>query len=128
MVNLVLLCALVALIGCGAEEKGPVESAEGDRPEDALVGEWETQGVDEALGPVRVVMRLEADGILNMTLYMESGGQRSFPGTWLLEDEQLVLRGVYFGASGQQRVRWQIEGMQLVLENASGAQQEWTRR
>ena len=77
------------------------------------------------LGPVRVHMRLEADGVFAMTLFLEGNGQRSFPGTWSIDEGALVLRGAYFGASGERRVRWGIAGDNLVLTDDSGAVQVW---
>ena len=63
-----------------------------------------------------------------MTIFMETGGQRSFPGTWLVEGNQLVLSGAYFGEAGQQRVRWKVEEKgRLILENKEGRQQVWMR-
>ena len=93
-----------------------------------LLGTWETEGVDPILGPVRVRMRIEEEGLLIMTIFMETGGQRSFPGTWLVEGDQWVLRGAYFGEDGEQRVQWQVEnGGRLILEDEKGLQQMWTR-
>ncbi len=115
---------LAVLWGCG-EEKGVAPIGE-EGPEAALLGTWVTEGVDEVLGPVRVHMRLEADGVLAMTLFLEGNGQRSFPGTWSLEEEELVLRGAYFGAAGERRVRWRWQGDNLVLEDSDGAVQVWT--
>lgn len=112
-----------ALLGCG-EEKG-VEPVEEARPEAALLGTWVTEGVDAVFGPVRVHMRLEADGILAMTLFLEGSGQRSFPGTWSVEEGELVLRGAYFGAAGERRVRWRLQAGNLVLEEHSGGAQVW---
>ena len=93
-----------------------------------LLGTWETEGVDPMLGPVRVRMRIEKEGLLIMTIFMETGGQRSFPGTWLVEGDQWVLRGAYFGEDGEQRVQWQVEnGGRLILEDEKGLQQVWIR-
>jgi hypothetical protein len=119
--------ALCALWGCterssatGQEENSPAEAE--------LLGTWETEGVDPVLGSVRVRMRIEEEGLLMMTLLMETGGQRSFPGTWLVEGDEWVLRGVYFGEDGEQRVRWQVEnGGRLIVTDEQGLQQVWIR-
>ncbi len=118
-----LLFLLAALWGCG--EKTGVEPVVEESPEAKLLGVWVTEGVDEVLGPVRVHMRLEADGVLAMTLFLEGSGQRSFPGTWSVEEGELVLRGAYFGAAGERRVRWRLAGRELVLEDGNGDVQVW---
>ena len=93
-----------------------------------FLGTWETEGVDPVLGPVRVRMRIEQEGLLIMTIFMETGGQRSFPGTWLVEGNQLVLSGAYFGEDEEQRVQWQVEnGGRLILGDEQGLQQVWIR-
>jgi len=93
----------------------------------AVVGVWITRGVDETFGEVEVEMALAADGSLNMTLVLDGGARRSFPGTWALEADELVLRGAYFAAAGESRVRWKMEETMLVLEDADGRVQEWRR-
>ena len=93
-----------------------------------FLGTWETEGIDPVLGPVRVRMRIEEEGLLFMTIFMETGGQRRFPGTWLVEGDEWVLRGAYFGEDGDQRVQWQVEnGGRLILEDEQGLQQVWIR-
>ena len=93
-----------------------------------FLGTWETEGIDPVLGPVRVRMRIEEEGLLFMTIFMETGGQRSFPGTWLVEGDECVLRGAYFGEDGEQRVQWQVEnGGRLILGDEQDLQQVWIR-
>ncbi len=117
---------LLFALACGGKDAVAPEPEM--RPEDALVGTWETQGVDEALGPVRVRMRLDADGGLAMTLFMENGGQRSFPGAWQLLDDVLILRGVYFTPDNESRVNWRLqEDGALLLRDVGGVEQEWLR-
>ena len=118
---------LCALWGCTERPSAAVEDPVPQMGAE-LLGTWETEGVDPALGPVRVRMQVERDGSLMMTLFMETGGQRSFPGSWLLEGDEWVLRGAYFGEGGQQRVRWKLEEMdRLILEDEEGRQQVWMR-
>ena len=84
--------------------------------------------MDEALGSVRVRLRLEGDGTLAMTLFMASSGQRSFPGSWELLDDVLILRGVYFAPDGESRVNWRLrEDGVLLLRDVGGVEQEWQR-
>lgn len=119
---------LCALLGCTQSPHATNDGAVAEEAESELKGTWETQGVDPALGSVRVRMRIEEKGVLMMTLFMETGGQRSFSGNWQLEGDELVLRGAYFGEDGQQRVRWQLEEInRLVLEDEDGRQQVWMR-
>ena len=118
---------LCALWGC-TERSSATGQQETSSAEAELLGMWETQGVDPVLGPVRVRMRIEEEGLLMMILLMETGGQRSFPGTWLVEGDEWVLRGAYFGEDGEQRVRWQIEnGGRLIVTDEQGLQQVWIR-
>ena len=83
--------------------------------------------MDETFGEVEVEMALAADGSLSVTLVLDSGVRRSFPGTWELESEELVLRGEYFAPAGESRVRWKMEEVVLVLEDIDGRMQEWRR-
>lgn len=128
--GLVLLQVQLLCAGC-AEDAKPMIS---DPPAEPiavvpnLVGVWTTRGVDETLGEVEVEMTLEAEGRLSMVLLLASGGRRSFPGSWEIAADELVLRGAYFVPDGESRVRWRLEGMQLVLEDASGQQQQWQRK
>lgn len=118
---------LCGLWGCTERPSAAVEDPVPQMGSE-LLGTWETEGVDPALGPVRVRMQVERDGSLLMTLFMETGGQRSFPGSWLLEGDEWVLRGAYFGEAGQQRVRWKLEEKgRLILEDEEGRQQVWMR-
>ncbi len=121
------LAVAAALLVGGCGDKKTVEPIE-DGPEVALLGTWETRGVDATLGPVLVHMHLREQGNLAMTLVLEGGAQRSFPGTWFVAGEELVLRGVYFGAGEESRVRWNIDEQgALILRDDSGAEQEWVR-
>jgi hypothetical protein len=63
-----------------------------------------------------------------MTLFMESGGQRSFPGSWELIDDVLILRGFYFVPDGESRVNWSLrEDGVLLVRDVDGVEQEWQR-
>jgi hypothetical protein len=122
----IVIFATLLLGGCSGDKV--VSPEEVHDPAAALVGTWETNGVDEVLGPVVVRMRLQEGGILAMTQVPEGGGQRSFPGTWSIEEDELVLRGFYFGAAEESRVRWLIDAQGgLILEDENGGQQEWLR-
>ena len=91
-----------------------------------LLGTWETEGVGLVPGSVR--MRIEEEGLLTLTIFMETGDQRSFPGTCLVEGDDWVLRSAYFGEDGEQRVQWQVEnGGRLILEDEQDLQQVWIR-
>ncbi|MBT4980145.1 MAG: hypothetical protein HOM86_22685 [Gemmatimonadetes bacterium] len=124
---LVLVSLLIA--GCNEQSK-PIVSDPAAPPgaETGLHGVWTTHGVDETLGEVDVEMMLEEDGRLSMVLILSSGGRRSFPGSWAFEGDELVLSGAYFSPDGESRVRWQVKDGVLVLEDASGRQQEWQRK
>ena len=73
-------------------------------------------------------MMLEEDGRVSMVLILSSGGRRSFHGSWAFAGDELVLSGAYFSRDGESRVRWQVKDGVLVLEDASGRQQEWQRK
>ena len=121
--------ALVLLfgLGCGERPQEP-ELNNVSENEPALTGIWTTHGVDQILGAIEVSMELKPDGSLSMVMVLASGGRRSFPGTWILDSEVLVLRGAYFTPGGESRVRWIIEGSVLVLENSVGQREEWQRK
>ena len=124
----IFIVVAVALVswGCGDKKVQAPEVENG--PEALLIGSWETEGVDAVLGPVIVRMHLRQEGTLAMNLVLEGGGQRSFPGTWSVAGSELVLRGAYFGDSGESRVDWSIDGRGvLILRDGSGAEQEWVR-
>ena len=121
------LALLFCCAACGSEANAPVAASVQDPGESApaVVGVWITRGVDETFGEVEVEMALAADGSLNMTLVLDGGARRSFPGNWALEADELVLRGAYFAPAGESRVRWKMEETVLVLEDADGRVQEW---
>lgn len=125
-VTLLFCCA-----ACGSEAKTPVvvDAQDLGEPAPAVVGVWTTRGIDETFGAVEVEMVLAADGSLNMTLVIDGGARRSFPGSWALETDELVLRGAYFAPAGESRVRWETEeeGTVLALEDSDGRVQEWRR-
>ena len=72
-------------------------------------------------------MQLRPDGTLTMAIVLPNGTRRSFKGTWSVHGDELELRGPYFAPDGESRVRWKIEGLELVLEDSDGKQQEWLR-
>ena len=123
------IALLLFCVGCG-DEAQPLASGDAEfaDPASGLTGVWTTNGVDETFGAVEVEMALEVDGRLRMVLLLASGGSRSFPGTWELDADELVLRGVYFAPDGESRVRWTLEDAVLVLEDAAGQRQQWRRR
>jgi len=94
-----------------------------------ILGTWTTEGEDIDYGSVLVEMRLMDSGRLTMILFIEGGSQRSFPGSWLIDEDELVLSGRYFGTEGESRVSWQIndEGV-LLLRDESGSEQNWSRK
>lgn len=128
----VFVAVLLTAFCCGSEDSATEEV---DRsvdappgPEALLRGTWRTTGVDELLGEVEVLLTLEEDGGLHMVLLLSGGGQRSFPGSWEVNGDELVLRGIYFEPDEESRVRWEIrEDGFLVLEEETGKQQEWER-
>ena len=94
-----------------------------------IAGVWTTEGEDKDYGPVIVEMRLMDSGSLTMILFTEGGSQRSFPGSWLIEQDELVLKGRYFGSEGEERVIWKLidEGV-LLLRDEFGSEQKWFRK
>ena len=125
-----LLLSLQLLVaGCGGQSAPVVdEPIVPIEAEAGLAGVWTTHGVDETFGEVEVEMTLGVDGRLSMVLVLASGGRRSFPGGWTLDGDELVLSGAYFEPDGESRVRWRIEDSLLVLEDATGQQQQWQRK
>ena len=93
-----------------------------------IAGVWTTEGEDKDYGHVVVEMRLMDSGGLTMILFTESGSQRSFPGSWLIEENELVLKGRYFGSQGEERVVWKlIDEDVLILRDEFGSEQKWFR-
>jgi len=97
--------------------------------ESPIVGIWITEGNDPNFGDVTVEMHIMDGGSLKMILFLDGGSQRSFPGKWVIEQNELVLLSRYFGVNGEDRVHWQIndEGV-LLLRDKSGVEQEWFRK
>lgn len=127
------LCAVLAALCwtgccCGIEEGGTGGPVEPDpEPPHPLVGTWRTNGTDPVLGEVEVLLLLEADGSLRMTLLLAGGGQRSFPGSWQLAEGELVLKGAYFEPDGESRVRWSIRDDGALVLEEEGREQVWER-
>ena len=128
----VFLClALVGvsgLGGCGDRDADRVIESEEEVSRD-LKGTWTAAGEYGDLGEVEVWLTLEEDGSLSVVVVLDDGGRLSFPGTWELQDDLLVLRGVYFQPSGEARVRYSIrDDGTLVLEDEAGATEEWKQK
>lgn len=116
------------LLGCGGEGGGKGLDSDEEAPplaEDSLLGQWASSGSDPLYGPVEVLMNFDAGGTLRLVLLLEGGGRLSFPGSWHIEGEELVLQGTYFEEGS--RLRWGFEGHLLRLEDAEGRVQEWKR-
>ena len=121
------ICVLCTLWGC-TERSSATGQKETSSAGVELLGTWETEGVGLVLGSVRMRMRIEEEGLLTLTIFMETGDQRSFPGTCLVEEDDWVLRGAYFGEDGEQCVQWQIEnGCRLIIVDEQGLRQVWIR-
>ena len=122
----VLFWSVCGAIGCSEDDskKGldSVLSAKGE-----LVGLWVTQGLDPELGEVHVAMTLYADGRLNIVQELSTGTRFSFPGTWELDGDKLILKGIYFAPDGQSQVRYKITSEGLALEDEAGSIQIWRR-
>ena len=123
-----------SVTGVGCSDGDPVTGSEDLVPsgptaaEQALIGTWTSTNVDRNQEELEFVMTLEEDGRLSMAEKRDAGGQLSFPGTWALEGDLLVLRGAYFEPDGEARVKYSLpDGNTLVLEDESGAQGVWTR-
>ena len=100
----------------------------GDEPAaevNPLVGSWTTPRPGET--EIAFTLTLEEDGSLTMVEHLDAGGQLSFPGTWVVEEDLLVFRGAYFQPDGESRVRYSIEGDTLALEDAEGSTGVWQR-
>ncbi len=126
----VMLLVSLAASGCDSSSKEP-ELDLGNNPEPVvaahpLVGTWQTSGTHERLGEVEIVMTLEADGTLRMVVELSSGGSVSFPGSWEVEDESLVLRGAFF-AGAVSEVSWALTASgSLLLTDSTGSTQNWS--
>ena len=118
----------VAAGGCGDRDADRVIESEEEVSRD-LKGTWTATGEYGDLGEVEVWLTLEEDGSLSVVVVLDDGGRLSFPGTWELQDDLLVLRGVYFQPSGEARVRYSIrDDGTLVLEDEAGATEEWKQK
>lgn len=120
-----VLGLLAVACGSGDDPDGVVDPPPSD--EERLLGSWRTEGVDAVFGPVVAVMTLEADGSLRIALLLDGGAQRTYPGTWQLEGDQLVLRGPWFGETGERRVLWALRDDGMLELEEDGRKQEWRR-
>ncbi len=127
-----VLCWLGALAlaaaGCGQGDKGVQPEGEQSKSA-ALVGFWFTRGDEPDLGAqVDVLLELQAAGRLRVTVTQPGGASLSFPGTWALTDESLLLRGVWFKPDGEVEVACEVRGTALILTAADGSAQTWERQ
>ena len=126
-----LLLFSLATSGCNSSSKTSEPPDLGNNPEPVvathpLVGTWQTSGTHERLGEVEIVMTLEADGTLRMVVELTSGGSVSFPGSWEVVDQSLVLRGVFF-ADEISEVSWALTASgSLLLTDSTGSTQNWS--
>ena len=116
--------------GCGTDARA-VREEDSDGPSGAsaqLIATWTTSAVHAELGEVEVLLTLREDGSLSMVMVTGAGGRLTFPGTWELQGESLVLRGSYFEPDGENRTRYTIrdDGV-LLLEDDTGETEEWSR-
>ncbi len=121
--------ALGAALGCGGQDQalGDEEANGPSGPAALLIGTWSTSAVHDEYGEVEARLTLRADGSLTMVAVLGGGGRLTFPGTWEVEGEELILRGAYFGPDEVARARYTIAGDgALVLEDDSGQIQEWS--
>tara|TARA_B100000579_G_C22759560_1_gene818242 strand:+ start:863 stop:1252 length:390 start_codon:yes stop_codon:yes gene_type:complete len=126
MSQLFCLFLLSAFISSCSKDHPYVESMSENNS--TIAGVWTTEGEDKDYGHVVVEMRLMDSGGLKMILFTESGSQRSFPGSWLIEENELVLKGRYFGSQGEERVVWKlIDEDVLILRDEFGSEQKWFR-
>lgn len=93
-----------------------------------LLGDWYTQGEDPDLGIVQIHMEFRAAGELRVSTTPVGGPIWSFPGTWTLDDDRLVLRGSGFKPDGEVEVGCQIRDQQLLLTSADGSVQTYDRQ
>jgi hypothetical protein len=123
-----MVCVALLLAACGGSgDKKAMEPEEPVVVGAELLGQWSSSGIEPQLGPVDVLLSLEEEGQLRLTLLLEGGGRLSFPGTWSLVGEELHLFGEYFAPQGSSRVRWTLDGDRLLLEDDQGQVQEWRR-
>ena len=127
----VVLLVSLAASGCDSSSKEAEPPDFGNNPASVvtahpIVGTWQTSGTHERLGEVEIVMTLEADGTLRMVVELPSGGSVSFPGSWEVADESLVLRGAFF-ADEVSEVSWALsESGSLILADSTGSTQDWS--
>ena len=127
----VMLLVSLAASGCASSSKEPEPPDSGNNPEPVVaahpvVGTWQTSGTHERLGEVEIVMTLEADGTLRMVVELTSGGSVSFPGSWEVADQSLVLRGAFF-TDEQSEVTWALTASgSLILTDSTGSTQDWS--
>ena len=120
--GVLIATGIVTAFGC---EKGD-KSTYVDTPVHPLVGVWTTERPDPE-GETRFTLTLEEDGALFMVEILSSGGQRSFPGTWEVDGEELTLKAVYFEPDGESTVRYSIDGDVLMLLDSNGSEAVWSR-
>ena len=132
---LALIVLLICLAGSGCESDSVDPEADlGTNAEPVVsappvVGTWQTAGTHERLGQVETSMTLEANGTLRMVVELTSGGSLSFPGTWEVDGQTLVLRGAFFAPDETSEVSWAFtEDGHLLLMDAADASQEWRRK
>jgi hypothetical protein len=116
---------LLCTFACGGMDALAPEQAV--RPEDALVGTWETQGwIGAGCGAGAHALRGRR-GIGYDVVYGERRAA-SFPGSWELIDDVLILRGFYSVPDGESRVNWSLrEDGVLLVRDVDGVEQEWQR-
>jgi hypothetical protein len=108
-----------------ADPGDPVEAGKAE----ALLGTWETSGVDAQLGgAVTVRLELRTGGVLRVSVTGDSGVALNFAGTWESTPTTLLLTGAYFRPDGRAQVGCQLSGdTLLVLQDSTGTTQDWRR-
>jgi len=121
-VALGLLIALASVgSGCGGGEFSTEPPATSP-----LVGVWTAaQVVDGEEKTYR--MTFEADGTLIVVGSLVDGGQRSYPGTWSVEDDMLTLTGKFFASDGEVTVWFLLDDDSLTLGDKDGSETVWSR-